>query len=89
MEDKNNNDVGVDNEATTSTLIPGLAVLLTAYLGIGALDWVGMMGDASQSLFEQHDYIDASLIIALYLVKHVALYLGLSKFLIDWDKNKR
>ena len=89
VEDKNNNDVGVDNEATTSTLIPGLAVLLTAYLGIGALDWVGMMGDASQSLFEQHDYLDASLIIALYLVKHVALYLGLSKFLVDWDKNKR
>ena len=77
---------GDENSKTAPTaLIPGLTILLTAYLGIGAFDWVGMMGDASQSIFQQHDYLDASLIVALYLVKHVALYLGLSKFLVDWD----
>ena len=66
-------------------LVPGIAILLLAYLGIGALDWVGMMGDVSQSWFEQHDYIDAIFLGGFYLLRHVLLYLGLSKFLVDWD----
>jgi hypothetical protein len=55
-------------------------------LAIGALDWVGMMGDVSQPWVEG-DYFDSGIAAALYLVRHVLLYLGLSKFLVDWTNS--
>jgi hypothetical protein len=63
-----------------------LAAFLVFYLAIGALDWVGMMGDVSQPWVEG-DYFDSGIAAALYLVRHVLLYLGLSKFLVDWTNS--
>jgi hypothetical protein len=79
---------GSDSAANSNNLLPGLACLVLAYLTIGALDWVGMMGGVSQAWFEQGDYVDGLLLAGLYLVRHALLYLGLSKFLIDWDTNQ-
>ena len=76
-------------ESTSSTVLPALVAFLIFYLAIGALDWVGMLGDVSKSLVDS-DYAEAGLDAGLYLVRHVLLYLGLSKFLVDWtNKGER
>jgi hypothetical protein len=75
------------DKSSGPNILPALAAVLVFYLGIGALDWVGMLGDVSQSLFEKHDYADAGLEAGLYLLRHVLLYLGFSKFLVDWTNS--
>lgn len=72
------------------TVIPALTALLVGYLGIGALDWVGVMGDVSQVWVpDQDNYLDASLAAILYVIRHVLLYMGLSKFLVDWTGSSK
>jgi hypothetical protein len=71
------------DERAGATILPALVAFLVFYLVIGALDWVGMLSDASRAL-ENADYFDAAAETSLYLVRHVLLYLGLSKFLVDW-----
>jgi len=68
--------------------LPALGAFLVFYLIVGALDWVGLVGNTSSLLFGS-DYLDASVEIGLYIVRHVLLYLGLSKFLIDWTNTGR
>jgi len=68
--------------------LPALGIFLVFYLIVGALDWVGIVGDASASLFDAN-YLDAGVDVISYLVRHVFLYLGLSKFLIDWTNTDR
>lgn len=68
--------------------LPALGLFLLFYLGIGALDWVGIVGDTSSLLLDSN-YLDASIEVGAYLVRHVLLYLGLSKFLIDWTNTSR
>ena len=68
--------------------LPALGLFLVFYLGIGALDWVGIVGDTSSLLLDSN-YLDASVEVGAYLVRHVLLYLGLSKFLIDWTNTSR
>jgi hypothetical protein len=70
-------------EGKSTTVLPTLAAFLIFYLAIGALDWVGMLGDVSKSLVDS-EYAEAGLDAGLYLLRHVLLYLGLSKFLVDW-----
>lgn len=70
-----------------TTTPDGLAVAFLAvplYLAIGGWDWVGTLSDVGRSL-EGRQILDAGLEVALYLVRHVALYLGLSKFVVEWD----
>jgi len=74
------------NVANETQGLPALGIFLVFYLIIGALDWVGIVGDTFSQLFDSN-YIDMSVYIALYLVRHVLLYLGLSKFLIDWTNS--
>eukprot|EP00531_Pseudo-nitzschia_arenysensis_P000051 CAMPEP_0116134094 /NCGR_PEP_ID=MMETSP0329-20121206/10465_1 /TAXON_ID=697910 /ORGANISM="Pseudo-nitzschia arenysensis, Strain B593" /LENGTH=405 /DNA_ID=CAMNT_0003628787 /DNA_START=437 /DNA_END=1654 /DNA_ORIENTATION=- len=68
--------------------LPALGIFLVFYLIIGALDWVGIVGDTSSLLLDSN-YLDASVEVGAYLVRHVLLYLGLSKFLIDWTNTNR
>jgi hypothetical protein len=70
-------------EREEDTILPALGGALVLYLVVGALDWVGMMGDVSQDWVDGN-YIDSGLVGGLYLVRHVLLYMGLSKFLVDW-----
>jgi hypothetical protein len=66
-------------------VIPALTFLLVGYLGVGALDWVGVMGDVAKIWApDQSNYLDAGVAACLYLVRHVILYQGFSKFLVDW-----
>ncbi|KAL3924878.1 MAG: hypothetical protein SGILL_000771, partial [Bacillariaceae sp.] len=76
-----------NNNNNNATILPALAAALVFYLGVGALDWVGMLGNVSESLLDKHDYVDAGVEASLYLLRHVLLYLGFSKFLVDWTNN--
>ena len=72
------------------TVVPALVLLSLGYLGVGALDWVGVMGDVSQIWVPNPSgYLDAGVAALLYLVRHALLYLGFSKFLVDWTSSNR
>ncbi len=70
-------------------IVPVLTLLLMSYLSVGALDWIGMLGEVSKVWeAEQDNYLNAVVVALLYLLRHVLLYLGLSKFLVDWTNSK-
>lgn len=74
------------------TLVPALTFLLVAYLAVGGLDWVGMMGEVSQVMVataDQDVYLDAGVAACSYLIRHVLFYLGFSKFLVDWTNSNQ
>ena len=58
-------------------------VVLPLYLLIGGMDWVSTLQELG-SAFENGQYLDGMAGMILYLVRHVALYVGISKFVIDW-----
>lgn len=59
-------------------------VVLPMYLLVGGLDWIGTLHDLAAAVDAGH-FVDASLDVTLYLVRHVMLYLGLTKFVVEWD----
>ena len=76
---------GVINSLSTSALESAAVglVVLPLYLLIGGLDWVSTLQEVGVAL-DSAEYIDAAAAMILYLVRHVALYVGISKFVIDW-----
>lgn len=62
-------------------------VVLPLYLLVGGLDWVSTVGDFGKAL-EGGMYLDGFADIFLYLLRHVALYVGISKFVVDWGGNE-
>ena len=71
-------------QTSTSTGIAAGLVLLPLYLAIGAFDWLATVGGITESL-QNTEITDALTIYIFYLLRHVALYLGLGKFLVEWD----
>jgi len=61
-------------------------VVLPMYLLVGGLDWVSTIGDMGNA-FEGGAYLDGLAAALLYLVRHVALYVDISKFVVDWGGN--
>lgn len=61
-------------------------VVLPLYLLVGGLDWISTMGELGNA-FEGRAYLDGVADVLLYLVRHVALYIGISKFVVDWGGN--
>lgn len=59
-------------------------VLVPLYLVIGGLDWIGTIQDISQSI-DGGSIVDAVAIGIFYIMRHLAMYLGLSKFVVEWD----
>jgi hypothetical protein len=70
--------------AVTSLQVISLLVALPFYFVIGGVDWIATLQDVAQSL-EHTDSLEAIVDTLLYLVRHVLLYVGLSKFVLDWD----
>jgi hypothetical protein len=84
----NNNSLGDDSKTNNhNNHVRGTAlsisVFLALYLIVGALDWINVLGDVVMAL-DNAKYLDAGIESILYLVRHVLLYLGMSKFLVDW-----
>jgi hypothetical protein len=75
------------SELTSSSSSNGIAVALVVlplYLAIGGFDWLATIGEIGGAL-DKGDVGDGLLEVALYLIRHVALYLGLAKFVVEWD----
>jgi hypothetical protein len=68
---------------TSSSSLMAICILMLAYFVIGGLDWTATLQDMAQSA-DQGDGLGVTADALLYLVRHVLLYLGLSKFLLDW-----
>ncbi|KAL7542605.1 hypothetical protein ACHAWF_007210 [Thalassiosira exigua] len=58
-------------------------VVLPLYLLIGGYDWASTLGDVGTSV-DAGAYLDGLAAATLYLVRHAALYVGMSKFVVDW-----
>lgn len=61
-------------------------MILPLYLLVGGLDWLSTIGDLGNAL-DSGSYVDGTADVLLYLVRHVALYVGISKFVVDWGGN--
>ena len=72
-------------QATLESVSVGL-VILPLYLLVGGLDWLSTIGDLGNAL-DSGSYVDGMADVLLYLVRHVALYVGISKFVVDWGGN--
>ena len=59
-------------------------VILPLYFCIGGLDWITTLQQVANSV-ESGSTADAAFVLGLYLVRHVMLYLGLAKFVVEWD----
>lgn len=59
-------------------------VIVPLYLLIGGFDWIETVKDIAQSL-DGGSIVDSFAIAAFYLMRHLAMYLGLSKFVVEWD----
>lgn len=80
------NIVKATSVSTLESVAVGL-VILPLYLLVGGLDWVSTMGELVNSV-DAGSYLDGAAAVLLYLVRHVALYVGISKFVVDWDGNE-
>jgi hypothetical protein len=61
-------------------------VILPMYMLVGGFDWVSTISNTEQS-FRAGEYIDVIATGLLYLIRHVAMYGGTSKFVVDWGRN--
>ena len=88
------NDVNGDSllpafvsDLSSSSASNGIAVALVVlplYLAVGGFDWVATIGEVGGAL-ARGEVGDGILEAFLYLVRHAALYLGLAKFVVEWD----
>jgi hypothetical protein len=71
-------------QGVTRTQTISLVVALTIYFVVGGIDWIATLDDVAQSVSDA-DAVEAAVDALLYLARHVLLYVGLSKFVLDWD----
>jgi hypothetical protein len=76
---------GAATDQTTRTALVSLFVLLPLYFVVGGMDWISTLRDVAEAA-DTTDFVTAAADASLYLVRHVLLYVGLSRFLIDWEK---
>ena len=69
----------------TSTLesVAVSLVIMPLYLLLGGFDWVATISDLSNAL-DTRSYVDGLATAIVYLVRHAALYVAISKFVVDW-----
>lgn len=76
-------DYGDNFVSSPNALAVGL-VVVPFYLAVGGFDWISTLHDV-EVLMRSGNYLDVALEEVLYLVRHVALYLSLVKFVVQWD----
>lgn len=69
----------------TSTLesVAVSLVILPLYLLLGGFDWVATINELGTAV-DNGSYVDGLAAAMVYLVRHVALYVAMSKFVVDW-----
>lgn len=68
------------SSAITTTVASSLGM---AYLAMGGLDWIGTHQDVLNAMTQQH-WDDGCVYVVAYLVRHVLLYVAISKFVVNW-----
>jgi len=72
-----------ENSNTNTTISVGLVFVLL-YLLVGALDWIATI-QSVLNLFGEGLLSDSVAVAIFYLIRHVSLYVGLAKFVVEWD----
>jgi len=62
-----------------------LLLLFPLYLVVGAADWIDTIHSSSVSLLDENDVLSFGGDWLLYLLRHGLLYVGLSKFALEWQ----
>ena len=61
-------------------------VVLPLYLAVGGMDWVSTIREVADAL-GRGEMGNGIFEAGFYLARHVALYVGLAKFVVEWDGN--
>ena len=92
-DDNNNNHSKNDNSSVMKPFVglPSVAlavglILLPLYFAIGGWDWITTLQQVAREL-EQTHVADAAVEVMLYLIRHALTYLGLAKFVVEWDSS--
>jgi hypothetical protein len=64
-----------------------VGILLPLYFLLGGLDWILAWRDVV-ACWEQQLWQDGAVETGLYIVRHVMLYVALSKYLLKWNTNE-
>jgi hypothetical protein len=81
---QNNNANAIQNIDLASNI--QVILWLSLYLGISGVDWLEVLKEVGTCLLPEHsNYLEAVGVGGLYILRHAAMYFGLSKFLIEWD----
>lgn len=70
-------------DASTLESVAVSLVILPLYLMLGGFDWVATISQLSSAV-DSGSYVDGFAAALVYLVRHVALYVAISKFVVDW-----
>lgn len=62
-----------------------LLVLFPMYLAVGAVDWIDTIHTSFVSLLDENDALSFCGDWTLYLLRRVLLYVGVSKFALEWQ----
>jgi len=73
-----------------STYLPptawaAMVALFPLYLGVGAVDWLDTIHSSAVSLLDNNDAVAFAGDWMLYILRHVLLYVGVSKFALEWQ----
>lgn len=91
----NNDNYQVNNNKNNWIVIGSLLVVL--YLLIGALDWIGIVQNivtyvsavtTTPTNNNESILLEVCTDMISYVIRHVLLYIGLSRFLLDWKRNQ-
>lgn len=75
---------GIHSNSNSSLLAAACLLVTAAYFALGGLDWIATWKGALESTDGTEILADAS----LYLVRHVMLYLFLSKYVFEWNDGR-
>ena len=84
-DEKKNTFISKDIFSTSETETIGIGIIVVSfYLLIGGVDWLDTMESLAIE-FDRGRVLNFSIEVILYVMRHVAFYLGLTKFVVDWD----
>ena len=82
---RRNNSIMSDFVSTNSASDIAIGIVIVPiYLLIGGMDWLVTVNDIAQNV-DQSLWLDAGATALFYIIRHLASYLALAKFVVEWD----
>jgi hypothetical protein len=76
-----------DGASTTRSVGVFLAVLVPLYFVVGGMDWIETINGCIVAMEDGSDIVSVAATALLYLLRHVSLYVGLSKLILDGESS--